>query len=200
MLRRVAVATVVVLALAATACADDPAVGGSPSGTSSAATRSSGSSGGASEASVAPPGTLQMRPVLETLDASSPEALTCEGAGAATCVADHARDRVVLAGADRTRYALGPACVTEEDVERARASEDQPYGWGVDLQLTPSGTAAFADLTRANQGKKLAEVVDGVVISTPVVEAAITSGSGRVTGFEDRAAAVALAEALGAPA
>lgn len=42
--------------------------------------------------------------------------------------------------------------------------------------LTPEGTAAFAAGTRAMIGHKLAVVLDGVVVSAPIVEEAITGG------------------------
>jgi preprotein translocase subunit SecD len=142
-------------------------------------------------------GAFQMRPVLRALDAGSSEPSTCTGSDAATCVAEHVGDRVILEASDGTRYALGSAAVTEDDVEHARAVEAAPEGWNVELELTASATSALAELTGANQGERLAIVVDGVVATTPIVEAALTSGHVEVTGFDDRAAAVAFAEALG---
>ncbi len=58
----------------------------------------------------------------------------------------------------------------------------------VNFELTEEGTSAFADFTRANVGRPLAIVLDGQVISAPVINEPITAGAGSITGgftFED---------------
>jgi hypothetical protein len=93
-LRRITALALVTLSLASAACGDDPAV-----------------DPGVTRDQRVSPGAFQMRLVLEALDANAPGDVTCAGANARECVAEHAGDeRIVLEATDGTRYALGPAC------------------------------------------------------------------------------------------
>jgi preprotein translocase subunit SecD len=179
-LRRITVLGLVGLALAGASCGDDPAV----------------------DRAVTPdlrasPGAFQMRPVLETLDASAPDEVTCAGGNAGECAAEHAGDeRIVLEATDGTRYALGPAVLTEDAIATAGAVQNMGT-WEVAATLTPSGTSAFADITRGAVGGQLAMVVEGIVRSAHTVQTEISSGNLLIGGLEDRATAEAVANALG---
>lgn len=52
----------------------------------------------------------------------------------------------------------------------------------VTFQLTSEGGQIFADHTRENVGRYLAIVLDGQVVSSPVINSAITGGSGTISG------------------
>lgn len=55
----------------------------------------------------------------------------------------------------------------------------EPY---VSLTLNAKGAQIFADLTAANVGKRLAIVLDGKVVSAPVIREAIPSGQAQISG------------------
>jgi SecD-like export protein len=154
-------AGLLILAVVAGACGSDAATPGD-------ASRSTG----ATEPSA---GAFQMRPVLEVLDPGASEASTCP-ASDGTCAAEHAGDaRTVLEAGDGSRYAVGPAAVDETDVASAEPVEGTPT-CSVSVQLTPEGTSALEELTSASMGDRLAIVVGGTVITTPTVNATISSG------------------------
>jgi preprotein translocase subunit SecD len=69
--------------------------------------------------------------------------------------------------------------------------------WGVVATLTPTGTSAFAEITRDAVGDNVAMVVEGIVRSAPTVQTEISSGNLLIGGLEDRATAEAVANALG---
>jgi len=75
------------------------------------------------------------------------------------------------------------ALLTGRDLATARVSIDQntgePY---VSVEFNAAGAKAFADLTEANVGKRLAIVLDGNVHSAPVIRERIPSGRAQITG------------------
>jgi preprotein translocase subunit SecD len=75
------------------------------------------------------------------------------------------------------------AYVTGRDVATARVSIDQntsePY---VSVDFNAAGAKAFADLTDANVGRRLAIVLDGSVHSAPQIRERIPSGRAQITG------------------
>lgn len=69
-----------------------------------------------------------------------------------------------------------------DSVASARVSEDPQMGQPViDLAFTPAGSAAFADATGKNVGRRLAIILDGRVESAPVVQERIPGGRARLT-------------------
>lgn len=72
--------------------------------------------------------------------------------------------------------------VTGEDLTDARPSFDQNGQPAVDFRFGPSGAKRFGAYTSANLGQPFAIVLDGQVISAPVIRAAITTGSGQISG------------------
>src|SRR5262249_3073827 len=75
------------------------------------------------------------------------------------------------------------ALLTGRDLATARVSIDQntgePY---VSVEFNSAGAKAFAELTEANVGKRLAIVLDGNVHSAPVIRERIPSGRAQITG------------------
>jgi preprotein translocase subunit SecD/SecD/SecF fusion protein len=69
------------------------------------------------------------------------------------------------------------------DLENAQASTDPQSGqWVVNFTLNSIGAREFADVTTANTGKPFAIILDGKIISAPVIREPITGGSGQITG------------------
>ncbi len=86
--------------------------------------------------------------------------------------------------------------VTGEMLRNAQVNvqDNEPY---VSLSLNPLGTRLFADLTKANVGKRLAIVLDGSVSKAPVIKSEIPSGEAQITlGFGDYSALLREAEDL----
>jgi preprotein translocase subunit SecD len=75
------------------------------------------------------------------------------------------------------------AYITGRDVSTARVSIDQntsePY---VSVDFNGAGARAFAELTDANVGRRLAIVLDGNVHSAPQIRERIPSGRAQITG------------------
>ena len=65
----------------------------------------------------------------------------------------------------------------------ASASMNSQTGqWVVNFAFDTAGAKRFADITRANVGRPFAIVLDGKVISAPVIREPITGGSGQISG------------------
>lgn len=68
--------------------------------------------------------------------------------------------------------------------ELVSVAVDSPISgsYQINFELTPSGSQIFADYTTNNVGKILAIVLDNKIISSPVINSAITEGSGMIQG------------------
>ncbi|GEL25683.1 hypothetical protein PSU4_46370 [Pseudonocardia sulfidoxydans NBRC 16205] len=100
-----------------------------------------------------------------------------------------------LRGADGVIYVLGPAELDGSHVASAEATNESGT-WAVQVGLTPAGATAFADLSGRNVGKQLAIVVDGDLVSAPIIQAPITGGAVQISGDFDRTAATRLADRI----
>ena len=74
---------------------------------------------------------------------------------------------------DETHFALASA-------RRGRGET-----WHVEVFLTEEGARLLGDLTTANQGRRLGMVVDGKLLSAPVIRAPITQGRALISGHID---------------
>jgi preprotein translocase subunit SecD len=125
------------------------------------------------------------------LDARPPVASGASGQPAAAC------------GGGRMKYLLGPAEVGGTDVRAADAVADPIAGWGVDLQFTGVGSGRWTALTQhavngdavTGGSHAIAFVVDGRVVSAPVVQEVIV-GDALISGQLSRAGARLLAAEL----
>ena len=87
------------------------------------------------------------------------------------------------------------------DLTNARAATNPQTGeWVVNFTFNSVGTHRFADVSRANVGHAFAVVLDGKVITAPVIREAITGGSGQISGNFTAASATDLALLLRAGA
>ena len=72
--------------------------------------------------------------------------------------------------------------VTGEDLVDAQPAFDQNGQPAVSFRFNPSGGRKFGDYTAKNIGSPFAIVLDGKVISAPVIQSHIAGGSGIITG------------------
>jgi len=72
--------------------------------------------------------------------------------------------------------------ITGRHLETAQLGQDEYGRPQINFKLTDEGSKIFAAHTSANVGSYLAIAMDGVIISCPRIETAITEGSGRITG------------------
>jgi preprotein translocase subunit SecD len=83
--------------------------------------------------------------------------------------------------------------VTGRDLRDARAQQsDTPGRWDTSFVLTQEAARRFERFTGANIGKRLAIVLDNIVLSAPQIESRI-SDQGRITGAGDHQEAADLA-------
>ncbi len=72
--------------------------------------------------------------------------------------------------------------VTGEELVDAQPSFDQNGRPAVSFRFNPTGARKFGDYTAENIGNPFAIVLDGEVISAPVIQSHISGGSGIITG------------------
>jgi preprotein translocase subunit SecD len=74
------------------------------------------------------------------------------------------------------------AVVTGEMLTSASPGFDQYNNPNINFRFNGVGAARFADVTSQSVGKRFAIVIDGKILSAPVIQTAITGGSGEITG------------------
>ncbi len=89
-------------------------------------------------------------------------------------------------------------CLTDDAVKEASVGTDTQGNLVVNVSLTTSGTRIFGRATQENLGRKLAIVVNGKVVSAPVIKSAITGGRAVITGAFTRAEVEEIARQLNA--
>ena len=78
--------------------------------------------------------------------------------------------------------------LTGEHVTRAFAFFDQ-HGYGVSLELDAEGAKIFDEVARQNKGRQMAIILDGEVISAPILQSDHFGGRAQITGhFTDKEA------------
>lgn len=80
------------------------------------------------------------------------------------------------------------------------SADPQSGGWVVSFSFDPIGARRFAEITRANVGRPFAIVLDGRVISAPVIREPIVGGRGQISGNFNAQSATELAVLLRAGA
>lgn len=94
-----------------------------------------------------------------------------------------------------------PTGLTGADLEYAKVSYDNVTGAPVvDLKFTSEGGDKFAQITGRNVGKQVAIVLDGQLVSSPVVNQQIVGGAAQISGDFDLDQAKALSVQLNAGA
>uniref|UniRef100_A0A7V3ZHY1 Protein translocase subunit SecD n=1 Tax=Dictyoglomus thermophilum TaxID=14 RepID=A0A7V3ZHY1_DICTH len=76
----------------------------------------------------------------------------------------------------------GKTILTGSALKSAKVEFDQVGQPMVRVEMNPEGAKIFADFTSKNVGKQVFIVLDGKVISNPVIKEPITEGTGVITG------------------
>jgi SecD/SecF fusion protein len=84
-------------------------------------------------------------------------------------------------------------------IERAMVARDNLGNPQIDFTLTKDGGMRFAEVTKNNIGQRLAIVLDGELYSAPVIQGAIETGNGQITGHYTDQEAFELANVLQNP-
>ncbi len=72
--------------------------------------------------------------------------------------------------------------MTNEEIESAIVSKNNMGEYGVNFTLTEQGAKIFFEYTSNNIGSYLGILLDKIVIYSPMISSAITSGSGEIQG------------------
>ena len=97
----------------------------------------------------------------------------------------------------------GTTVLTGKDLRDARAQMTGANQSVVGLEFTDEGGAKFADLTARNIGRPISILLDGEVLTSPVVQEAITGGKAQISGsrsMEEAESIVAIGFAIFFPA
>ncbi|HEX4976392.1 MAG TPA: protein translocase subunit SecD [Nocardioides sp.] len=132
---------------------------------------------------------------------------TCPEKGETTePIADNPRQPIVTCDEDGVKYLLSSAPIEGTQITRAEAGIPQnEIGWVVTLGFDRKGRDTFAEVTRAiagatspltGQQKQFAIVLDGQVISAPVVDEVIPNGEAIIRGDFSQEEAQTLANSL----
>jgi preprotein translocase subunit SecD len=80
-------------------------------------------------------------------------------------------------------FTLIPTDLTGADLESAKVVFDPTSGKPVvGIEFTSEGAEKFAQITGRNVGKQVAILLDGIPVSSPVVQQQISGGSAQITG------------------
>lgn len=88
-----------------------------------------------------------------------------------------------------------PTVITGDALETVSTSVDSFENGQISFELDPEASTLFAEFTGANIGQPLAIVIDGEIVSVPIIQAAIF-GSGVISGTFTEAEAESLAAVL----
>lgn len=94
-------------------------------------------------------------------------------------------NKEILPGKEKNEFYLVDryADVTGSMLLQANRGEGEHFEPIVNIKFNSVGAQKFAELTSKNYGRKLAIVLDNVVIQAPTINAAIKDGQGHITGF-----------------
>jgi len=105
-------------------------------------------------------------------------------------------NRVTGEAANETLYVQRSGRLDQSAIDSVSVSQDPRGAWQVGFGLTASGKKEFARLTRESIGRRLAILVEGRVVSAPMVRAEITGGRGVISGNFSEQEARALARSI----
>ncbi|HIU64873.1 MAG TPA: protein translocase subunit SecD [Candidatus Avacidaminococcus intestinavium] len=79
----------------------------------------------------------------------------------------------------------GTTVLTGKDLKNSKAHVGQNNQSAVGLEFTDEGAQKFASLTARNIGKPISILLDGEVLTSPVVQEVITGGNAQITGSKN---------------
>jgi len=86
--------------------------------------------------------------------------------------------------------------ITRDMISTASSKVDASGHPFVAFQMTPLGKKRFSAVTRQNIGRRLAILIDGKVVSTPVIRGEISRGAGEISGDFSAGEAKTLADEI----
>lgn len=98
-------------------------------------------------------------------------------------------------GSDRLIYLHPEVVVDNDDIAQSWVSEDDPDRYGVGVRFLSSGAERMRQATTAHLGRPVAILLDGAVVTAPVVRSAI-SDVAVISGPYTRAEAESIARAI----
>jgi len=102
-----------------------------------------------------------------------------------------------VSGSDRVVYLHPTAMLTNADIASARVKAPTGSGGhGIEVIFTEQGRQTFASVTENNVEKHLAIIVDGEIVSAPIIKSPITGGMALITGDFTEAEANRIAEGI----
>jgi hypothetical protein len=87
-------------------------------------------------------------------------------------------------------------CLTEDNILKATIEKNSAGYPAVNFTLTKRGGELFSEITKRNLQRRLAMVVEGKVVSAPVIQSQISGGKGMITGNFTEAETQQLADHL----
>ena len=121
--------------------------------------------------------TLIGRTAKLTFNAVIKDSVVCERPESFGVIVVPSVDRKDICMLLKEKYVVSGAQLTN-----AQPSFDQNNRPSVSFQFNPAGGRKFGDYTKDNIGKPFAIVLDGEVISAPIIQSHIPGGSGIITG------------------
>jgi preprotein translocase subunit SecD len=104
--------------------------------------------------------------------------------GASEAAAGHTK--MTVAGSDQIVFVSGEDLLTNKDIASAELHSKSAETQNISIVFSPGGKAKFAAATKALINRPLAILVDGKLISAPIVREQIKGGSAMITGkFSD---------------
>jgi len=107
--------------------------------------------------------------------------------------------RTNLSGTARYLYVSQEVILGTDAVARAEIDSTEGSSNRVTLYLTDDGREAFAEITRNRIGKRVGIMVDGLLLTAPLVMAEINSGRAVIEGRFDEHEAERIVRHLNAP-
>jgi len=86
--------------------------------------------------------------------------------------------------------------VTNEDIAQSWVTQDGPERYGVSVQLLEAGARRMRQATAAHIGRPVAVLIDGEVVTAPIVRSAV-SDSAWINGNYTQAEAERIADGIG---
>ena len=127
-------------------------------------------------------GTTEVASVAETPTTTPAAASTPTGEAATGGSTPESIEPTEEPGGVFTSDRIFHTVMTGADLADALVDQDQVGNLGVSFTLTERGARVFGDYTSAHVGELLGIVLDGTLISAPVINSPITTGNGIITG------------------
>jgi hypothetical protein len=103
-----------------------------------------------------------------------------------------------VVGSDRLIYLHPEIIVSNDDIAQSWVFQGDVAGFGVGVTFLPSGAERMQQATKAHVGRPLAILIDGRVVSVPILRSPI-SDSAELNGIFTQAEAKRIADGIGRP-